>query len=135
MFQQVTAKGGSLAFRSSAPGKSVSTADCTTFDFPVLLDGSSRHGNISARLLLPKAGISLQLQDPIVVSVPLLLSVITPVVNVTADPAPFGAQVRLNQPAPAGGVSVRLLLGQEGAAKVSHGVATAGTWLLLYHCV
>lgn len=129
----MTAQGGSLTFSHSAAGVDGvissrtssgsnsgggSSYDCTTFDFPVLLNGDSMHGNITARLLLPKVGLSLQLPDPIMVSEPLLLSVTTTLVNITADQAPFAVGVRLSRPAPAGGVTVQLQLGDAGAAKV-----------------
>lgn len=136
VLQHVTAQGGSLAFPTISPsaaadGSSARSADCTSFDFPVLLDGSSKHGNISARLLLPKAGLDLRLHEPIVVEVPLLLSVATRSINVSADSTPFAVGVSLNRPAPAGGVSVQLKLGQEEAARVrprgGRVAATAGS--------
>jgi hypothetical protein len=131
VLQQVTAGGGSLTFRSSTAAADLSSnsgsssntvsrgsSDCTSFDFPVLLDGSSKHGNISARLLLPKAGLTLRLQDPILVHVPLLISLVTTSINVSSDYKPFKLGVSLTKPAPAGGASVQLILGEQGAAKV-----------------
>lgn len=133
VLQQVTAGGGSLTFRSSTAaadlgGNSGSgsssitvsrgSSDCTSFDFPVLLDGSSKHGNISARLLLPKVGLTLRLQDPILVHVPLLISLVTTSINVSSDYKPFKLGVSLSKPAPSGGASVQLILGEQGAAKV-----------------
>jgi hypothetical protein len=119
----VTAKGGSLAFRSSASAaanrdKDSAVGDCTSFDFPVLLDGTSKHGNVTARLLLPKVGLDLRLQEPIIVQVPLLLSVVNTKINASADSTPFKVAVSLSRPAPAGGVAVQLQLGEPGAAKV-----------------
>jgi hypothetical protein len=126
VLQHVTAKGRSLAFRSSLPAaadgadsSSAGSPDCTSFDFPVLLDGTSKHGNITARLLLPKIGVELRLQKPIIVQVPLLLSVVTPSINISSDSTPFAVGVSLSRPAPTGGVTVQLKLGEAGAAKVS----------------
>jgi hypothetical protein len=123
VLQHVTAKGGSLAFRSSSSAAGVrdkdsAVGDCTSFDFPVLLDGTSKHGNVTARLLLPKVGLDLRLQEPIIVQVPLLLSVVDANINVSADSTPFKVGVSLSRPGPAGGVSVQLQLGQPGVAKV-----------------
>lgn len=123
VLQQVTATGGSLAFRSSssaaaARDKDSAVGDCTSFDFPVLLNGTSKHGNVTARLLLPKVGLDLRLQEPITVQVPLLVSVVNTLINVSADARPFKVAVSLSRPAPAGGVAVQLQLGETGAAKV-----------------
>lgn len=128
VLQHVTAKGDSLAFSTSAAASASAlygasnsgsgSVDCTSFDFPVLLDGSSKHGNISARLLLPRLGLNLQLQEPIMVHVPLLLAAVNSSLTVKADSRPFAVGVRLNHPAPAGGVAVQLQLDDPAAAKV-----------------
>lgn len=142
VLQQATAGGGSLTFNSSSAGaadlgssdsssstgrSSQGSSDCTSFDFPVLLDGDTRHGNISARLLLPKVGLALRLQEPIVVHVPLLVSLVTTSINVSSDSTPFKVGVSLSKAAPAGGASVQLLLGEPGVAKVCGCCWSAGS--------
>jgi hypothetical protein len=94
----------------------------------VLLDARSRPGSMRARVVLPRAGLSLPLPLPLGVLQPPLLSVTDRRLNVSADTRPFVVGVRLSQPAPPGGVSVALQPSDASAAQVAlrvRGVYTA----------
>jgi hypothetical protein len=107
VLQGAAANGSDLAFSSS----NTSSANCTKLVFLLQLSGtSSKPGSFTGHILFPQHGLYAPLPQPLMVVVPLLLSVTSSRINVSADESSFAVGVQLNLPAAAHGVTVRLQL-------------------------
>jgi len=106
VLQGASANGSDLSIASST-----ASSNCTRLVFPVQLTNStSRPGSFPGHVVFGRQQLYLPLPQPLLIVAPLLLSVASRQLNVSADPSAFAVGVQLSQPAAAQGVTVRLQL-------------------------
>lgn len=111
VLQGAAAGGGNLTFSCSKI-----SPNCSSLEFQLLLNATAQEGRFNAHIVAAKQRQTFPLPSRIGVVVPLLLSMQSRHMNVSADENAFAINVHLSQPAPASGVAVRLQLVNDASA-------------------